>query len=101
MHDSGAVFMRVISGRDADLFFTFKDILDATGTCHVQFASFLQGYLAHKKMRQPRTLQYAWGPMVVLGGGLFLMSEVPLHPFRLAPRYPRKVGYLLLEGSQW
>ena len=31
----------------------------------------LQGYLAHKKQRFPRTLQqhYAWGLMVVLGGG--------------------------------
>ena len=31
----------------------------------------LQGYLAHKKQRPPRTLQkdYAWGPMVTLGGG--------------------------------
>jgi len=41
----------------------------------------LQGCLAHKKQRPPRTLQYecAWGPMVVLGeGGLFLMSEVLL-----------------------
>ena len=40
----------------------------------------LQGYLAHKKMPPPRTLQeaYAWGPTVVLGGGRFLVSEVPL-----------------------
>ena len=40
-----------------------------------------QGHLAHKKEPPPRTLQYdyAQGPMVVLGGGLFLMSEVPLH----------------------
>ena len=40
----------------------------------------IQGYLAHKKLRPPRNLQYdyAWGPMVVLGGGLFIMSEVPL-----------------------
>ena len=31
----------------------------------------LQGYLAHKKQRFPRTLEqdYAWGSMVVLRGG--------------------------------
>jgi len=31
----------------------------------------LQGYLAHKKQRPPRTLQqqYAWGSMAALGGG--------------------------------
>jgi len=31
----------------------------------------IQGYLAHKKQRPPRTLQqgYAWGPMAVLRGG--------------------------------
>jgi hypothetical protein len=31
----------------------------------------LQGYLAHTKQRPPRTLQwdYAWGPMMTLGGG--------------------------------
>ena len=31
----------------------------------------LQGFLAHKKLPPPRTLQYgyAYGPMVVLGGG--------------------------------
>ena len=42
----------------------------------------LQGYLAHKKLRPPRTLQqdYALGPMVVLGGGLFLMREVTMQP---------------------
>ena len=38
----------------------------------------LQGYLAHKKQRPPRALQkdYAYGPMVVLGERLFLLSEV-------------------------
>ena len=38
------------------------------------------GYLAHKKPPPPRCLQcaYAWGPMVVLGGGRCPMSEVPL-----------------------
>ena len=41
----------------------------------------LQGCLAHKKQRPPRTLQWdnAQGPTVVLRGGLFLMSEVPLY----------------------
>ena len=39
----------------------------------------LQGYLAHEKQPPPRTVEkdYASGPMV--GGGLFIMSEVPLH----------------------
>ena len=39
-----------------------------------------QGY-RHKKHPPPRTLQqdYTWGRVVVLGGGgLFLMREVPL-----------------------
>ena len=33
-----------------------------------------------KKTPPPKTLQsaHAWGPMVVLGGVQFLMSEVPL-----------------------
>ena len=40
----------------------------------------VQVYLAHKKLPPPRTLQqdYAQGPMVVIRGGRFLMSEVPL-----------------------
>ena len=40
----------------------------------------LQGYVAHKKPPPPRSLQYAyaWGPMVVLGCGRFLVNEVPL-----------------------
>ena len=39
-----------------------------------------RGCLAHKKLRPFRTLQwdYAYGLTVVLGGGRFLMSEVPL-----------------------
>ena len=43
----------------------------------------LQGYLAHKKHPPPRTLQsdYTSGPTVVLGVGLFLMSEVPLNMY--------------------
>jgi len=36
----------------------------------------LQGYLAHKKT--PHTVAYAYGPTAVLGGGRFLISEVPL-----------------------
>ena len=41
----------------------------------------IQGYLAHKKLLPPGTIQqdYAQGPTVVLGGGVFLMSEVPLY----------------------
>jgi len=40
----------------------------------------VQGYLTHKKQHSPRTPQedFAYGPMLALGGGLFLMSEVPL-----------------------
>ena len=39
-----------------------------------------EGYLAHKKMPPPRTLQkaYAKGPMVVLRRWRFLMNEIPL-----------------------
>ena len=41
----------------------------------------LQGYLAHKKQHPPRTPQKpsAQGPMVILWGWVFLMSEVPLY----------------------
>ena len=48
--------------------------------CFRALASAVQGYLAHKKQPAPMTLQqgYAQGPTVVLGGGQFLMSEVPL-----------------------
>ena len=52
----------------------------------------LQGYLAHKKQRPPRTQQqeHAQGRMVVLrGGGLFLMSELPLQPRTRSPEYPK------------
>ena len=43
-------------------------------------AAEVQGHLAHKKVPPPRTLHqaYAQGPVVVLGEGLFLVSEVPL-----------------------
>ena len=42
------------------------------------------GYLACKKKRAPRNLQkaYAYGTMVVQGGVLFLMGEVPPSPLR-------------------
>ena len=42
--------------------------------------SILKGYLAHKKRQPPRALQYdyAYGPTVILGGWLFLMSEILL-----------------------
>jgi len=54
-----------------------KRLVQALGVDGVQAdapagaAEALQGYLAHKKTPPPRTLQepYAWGPMVVLGGG--------------------------------
>ena len=41
---------------------------------------YVQGYLAHKKTQPSRTLlwDYAWGPLVALGGWRFLISEVPL-----------------------
>jgi len=37
----------------------------------------IQGYLAHKKQRPPRTLPYEYtqGPMVVLGGGGAVSDE--------------------------
>ena len=44
-------------------------------------AAMVQGYLAHKKQRPPRTPQkdYTYDPSVVLGGGgLLLISEVPM-----------------------
>ena len=43
--------------------------------------STVQRSLAHMKHRPPRALQqdYAYDPTVFLGGGLFLMSEVPLY----------------------
>ena len=43
--------------------------------------SYTQGYLAHQKTPRRRTLQqpYAQGPMVILAGWVFLMSEVPLY----------------------
>ena len=47
--------------------------------------SSLQGYFTHTKQRPPETPQkdYAWGPMVVLGGGGVLLSEVPLHAMQV------------------
>jgi len=40
----------------------------------------LQGYLTHRKTLAPGPLLYpnAQGPMMVLGGGYFFMSKVPL-----------------------
>ena len=39
--------------------------------CSIHQPSELQGYLDHKKLPPPKTLQYAraWGPAVFLGGG--------------------------------
>jgi len=50
------------------------------GTAARSLRCHLQGYVAHKKQPPPRTLQqdYAWGPIVLLREGSFLMSEVPL-----------------------
>ena len=44
------------------------------------YSRLLQGYLAHTKHPPPRILRqdFTYGPMVILGGGLFLMSEAPL-----------------------
>ena len=38
-------------------------------------------YLVHQTQHPPMTLQwdYAWGPILALGRGLCIMSEVPLH----------------------
>ena len=51
-----------------------------------EYINQLQGYLAHKKLLPPRT--YVQGPMVVLGGLTFLMSEVPLFSPRGACVFP-------------
>ena len=56
---------------------------------------FVQGNLAHKKKRLPRTLQYdyAWCPMVVLGGGAVSYERgtpvLECHLFRISgePRF--------------
>ena len=54
----------------------------------------VQGYLAHKKTRFPRTLQrsYAYAPMAVLGGGAFFYEPG-------TPVGPREIG-ILLPNSQ-
>ena len=41
----------------------------------------VQGYLAHKKLPPPRTLQqaYAKGHIVILGGWTLFRGEIPLH----------------------
>ena len=44
--------------------------------CHTEMKG-LQGYLAHKETPLRRTLQYTY----VLGGGRFLVREVPLLRF--------------------
>ena len=46
-----------------------------------EFRIVVQGYLAHKNPSPSRTLQwpYALGPMVILGGESFFVSEVPLY----------------------
>jgi len=53
------------------------------GSSWTRSAQELQGCLAHKKAPPPacRTLQlvYAQGPTVIIGGGQFFMSEVPLY----------------------
>ena len=51
----------------------------------------VQGYLAHKKQPPRRTLQYpyAQGPMVVLEGWVFLVSEVPLQGVWCGANTPR------------
>ena len=47
-------------------------------------AGAVQGYLAYKNPPPRRTLQepFAYGPMVILGGWVFLMSEVALYTRR-------------------
>ena len=57
----------------------------------------LQGYLAHLKTPPPRTLQkdYAWGPVVALGGGAVPSERgvsVPTHEYN-------QVGARLGEGA--
>jgi hypothetical protein len=63
----------------------------------------MQGYLAHKKPPSLRTLQYdhAVGPMVVLEGGWFLMSEAPLY-CHVAPRHRvRGVRFIGTKGAHY
>ena len=50
----------------------------------------LQGYLAHKKLPPPRTLQqdHASTPAVILWGKQFLMSKAPLKWTRVRGRAP-------------
>ena len=56
----------------------------------------LQGYLTHKKLPPPGTLQKAYAPMVVLGGvGQLLISEIPLcgpHRLRIRPTLVHNQG---------
>jgi len=50
----------------------------------------VQGYLAHKKQRPPRTVQqeYAQGPMVVLWGGAVYYERVLCYLAHKEPRAP-------------
>ena len=61
-------------------------------TAPLRSAAALQGYLAHKKTPSHRILQEAnaYDPMEVLGGGRFLMREVPLYAIneRTLPSVP-------------
>ena len=63
---------------------TFREIKVQARRLHV-IHTFMQEYLAHKKTHPSRILPYAYakGPTVVLRGGHFLMSEVPLYTEQL------------------
>ena len=58
------------------------------------------GYLAHKKMVPPRTLQKSYAKALGLsrGGGRFLMSEVPLYLFGRARGVLERGGGLRSKG---
>ena len=56
----------------------------------------VQGYLNHKKHPPPRTLQkpYASGPMMILGGWVFPVNEIPPYSGSGDVHTPRVQGYL-------
>ena len=70
------------------MYLSEQSLLDALGHVLVRPQRLIQGYLAHKKLILPRTLQwpYALGPAVVLGLGQYFTSEVLVRPQRLPER---------------
>ena len=75
-------------------------ILPSPSTTAPASGSLPPGHLAHKKQRLPRPLQlkYAKGPVVVLGGWAFRMSEVPLKGIHV---YQMSLFIVFAQGSGW